>query len=151
MSVGRSHRTGGTVYYGHRRVYRGHDLLLASACVCCEITHHSGYDLLLASACVCCEITHHGGYDVLGASACVCCEITHHRGRDLLRASACVCCEHMTGCMICYEHRRVHVGITEPRPPKEDVNMVSNSNFQCIQSSNSSNLQTFKLSNFGKC
>ena len=90
----------------------GHVLILA----CCKITHHSGYDLLLPSACVCCEITHHGGYDLVRASACVCCEITHQRGRDLLRASACVCCEHMTGCTICYEHRREHVGVTGSRP-----------------------------------
>ena len=77
--VVRSHITGGTICYGHRRVYvvrshitggirfvtgigvlyvvRSHitgciELLLASACVCCEITHHRGYDLLRASACV---------------------------------------------------------------------------------------------------
>ena len=42
----------------------------------------------------------------------------------------------------------MHVGVTEPGPQDEDVNMVSNSNFQCMQSSNSSNLQTFKLPNF---
>ena len=83
--VARSHITAGTICYWHRRV------------------------LVVRS-----HIT--GGYDLLRASACVCCEITHHRGHDLLRASACVCCEHMTGGTICYEHRRVHVGVTAPMP-----------------------------------
>ena len=45
----RSHISGGTICYGHRHVYvmrsriTGRTILLrASACVCCEISHHMG-------------------------------------------------------------------------------------------------------------
>ena len=44
MYVVRSHITGVTVCW--------YDLLWASACVCCEVTHRKWYDLLVAPACV---------------------------------------------------------------------------------------------------
>ena len=66
-------------------------MLLASACVCCEITHHSGYDLSLASACVCCAITHDRG------TICY-----WHRRVSVQRS-------HITAGTICYWHRRVFV------------------------------------------
>ena len=47
----RSHITGGTICYWHERVNvvrshikRGYDVLRASACSFCEITYHRGYD-----------------------------------------------------------------------------------------------------------
>ena len=115
------------------------------ACVCCEITHHSGYDLLAASACVCCEITHHGGGGGLRFVTGI--------GLSVVRS-------HITGGSICYGHRRGYVvstcqgvrfvtsiGVCLLALPSPGLKMFSNSNFQCIQSSNSSNLQAFKLPN----
>ena len=94
----RSHITGGTACYGHRRVYVvrsqinwGYDLLRASACVCCEITHHRG------TICYWRRRVYVVRSRITGGTICY-----GHRRVYVVRS-------HITGGTICYGHRRVYV------------------------------------------
>ena len=102
--------------------------LLASAYVCCEVTHHRGCDLLRESACVCCEITHDRGYELLPALARVCSKISIQKEYDVFVAPGCVVkhsaqklrcfrgigvciweITYQTEFLVCYRYRLVHV------------------------------------------
>ena len=80
MYVVGSDITGGTICYGHRRVYflRSH----ITGCAICYGHRYVEYELMRASTSVCFEITLIGRYDLLPASTYLCCEGTYHKGYD---------------------------------------------------------------------
>ena len=72
----------------------------------CEIAHHSGYDLSLASACVCCAITHDRG------TICYWHRRVSVQRSHITAGTICywhrrvfVARSHITGGTICYGHR----------------------------------------------